>query len=478
MSAMLFTCQASASKYSPEGIYDPEIYHLDNGLRVILNPRHAARNVSIRLDVGIGNYDFPCEIQETPHFLEHLLFTGTSNHSETELDDIITQHGGYWNAATYDESTVYELDIYSEYSDVGLSTLNEIITDATITKENFILSKDIIYSELGGEPTTTESFLYRHGLVRSASSKVSRLFFNSSRVNCGNLDALKRVRHKNVLDAYNKYYVPNNMTLVVVGDFNSEKIKDQIKQLFGQQSKKNINRDIPRSDDFTQGPVNITGTFKPFLADEGKSLLAYRINGYGSPEYYKLIVVSSYLNERLYEVVRVQEGLSYSPEASIYADTNEGMLLVSAESKLDDIDKVMKLMDMEVNLLRDGNVSDEEINKTIRSELLGWAQGIESNSEIAEYYINSLDELNRYGKFLNQEDILESITPGEVRAVAKEYLDPSRMVYIKSTPTITKNQLYLLIGLLITLILFLAWKIYRRVSLRIGSNLKSVEETV
>ena len=59
-----------------------------------LKSRHGARNVAVRLDVGIGNYDFPCDEQETAHFLEHLLFTGTSQHTEIELDELITQHGG------------------------------------------------------------------------------------------------------------------------------------------------------------------------------------------------------------------------------------------------------------------------------------------------------------------------------------------------------------------------------------------------
>lgn len=63
-------------------------------MRVILNPRQNAHNVSIRLRVGIGNFDFSCEKLETAHFLEHLLFTGTSKHSESQLDEMIKQHGG------------------------------------------------------------------------------------------------------------------------------------------------------------------------------------------------------------------------------------------------------------------------------------------------------------------------------------------------------------------------------------------------
>ena len=80
----LLTCSnvLSASKFSPPGLYDVELITLDNGMDVILKPRAGAHTFSMRVWVGVGSQDFPCERQETPHFLEHLLFTGTSEHTE------------------------------------------------------------------------------------------------------------------------------------------------------------------------------------------------------------------------------------------------------------------------------------------------------------------------------------------------------------------------------------------------------------
>lgn len=162
ISGLTISADSLASKYTPEGLYDPAIYNLDNGLRVILNPRHGARNVAIRLDVGVGSFDFPCNKLDTAHFLEHLLFTGTTKHTESELDELMKQHGGDWNAYTYDESTVYEMDIFSEHTDVALETLSEIISNSVITEENFDLSRTIVYREMGGQPSIIRQFLYKH----------------------------------------------------------------------------------------------------------------------------------------------------------------------------------------------------------------------------------------------------------------------------------------------------------------------------
>jgi len=82
------------------------------------------------------------------------LFTGTSKHSESQLDEMIKQHGGEWNAFTYDESTVYEIDIFSEHAVLALNSLSEIISDTVITTENFDLSRTIIYRDMGGIPSS------------------------------------------------------------------------------------------------------------------------------------------------------------------------------------------------------------------------------------------------------------------------------------------------------------------------------------
>ena len=73
----------------PPGLYEVDHRLLDNGLRVILKPRSGAHTVALRVVVGIGQHDYDCGWQEIPHFLEHLLFAGTSRHSEAELDELV-----------------------------------------------------------------------------------------------------------------------------------------------------------------------------------------------------------------------------------------------------------------------------------------------------------------------------------------------------------------------------------------------------
>ena len=155
--AVLSAGSVMAGEYSPPGLYDVEHKVLTNGLRVILKARHGAHTVAFRVVVGVGQHDFECGWQEIPHFLEHLLFTGTSRYTEVGLDELIEQHGGDWNAYTYSEDTVYTLDIYGKYAMLGLDILHQIMTDSLLSSADVETSRGIVEREAGGRPSAIMS---------------------------------------------------------------------------------------------------------------------------------------------------------------------------------------------------------------------------------------------------------------------------------------------------------------------------------
>ena len=169
---LMFVLQpALGSQYSPPGLYEVEHLTLENGLDIILKQRPGAHTLSVRLWVGVGMQDFECEHQETPHFLEHLLFTGTSKYSEAELEHLVADHGGSWNAYTGNEETVYELNIYSRYPDLAINVLYEILTDSIISEENVQTSRDIIHREVGGKPSKIRQWFRLRGFGVNGTEK-------------------------------------------------------------------------------------------------------------------------------------------------------------------------------------------------------------------------------------------------------------------------------------------------------------------
>ena len=218
-----------AGAFSPPGLYDPETYVLENGLRVVLKPRHHSRSVSFRLAVGLGFWDFPCDKQELPHFIEHLLFAGTSRYGESELDAMVIRHGGYWNATTDSESTIYELEIHSRHALLGLDLLHHILTDAQFSQDQVELSRSIVHRESGGEPSALRQWLYRQGIGKTGFDK----YLAVTGYGCAGLPTAGTITRDELLAVKARYYVPEKMALVAVGDFDAGDMRERIADLFG-----------------------------------------------------------------------------------------------------------------------------------------------------------------------------------------------------------------------------------------------------
>jgi len=437
---------AAASEYTPDNLYHYQYIRLANGLDVFLKPRTGAHNVSIRMVVHVGTYNFPCGFKETPHFLEHLLFTGTSRHTESQLDALIEDNGGSWNAATGGEKTTYQVDIYDRYAYLGLDTLYEILTDSQLTPENIERSRAIITREAGGHPSALKRWLYRNGIGVGAQAKADELLW-PPKLNCKDLETAANITREDILRTRDQYYVPNNMALIVVGNFNAHTMLDHIKRNFGLLKPGLVPKSIP---DKVPTPVRrqVSGTFAPILGTEAHVALFYQTHGYDSQEVYPVILVNELMTQEMFKTLRVEKGLAYAPASDIGFDTNVGVLTLSSDASLSKVDVVEDAMLDVVNKIRTQGVSARELERIKRRVLLTYAQGYEDNSSIASHYASVWRRFEHDGRIVNLEENLNQVTPAELTRLLRARLDPSRVIIAISRPTLSYHSLYLCLGIL------------------------------
>ena len=436
-----------ASEYSPPGFYDVEHYVLDNGLRVMLKPRDSARSVAFRLVAGVGMNDYECGSKETPHFLEHLLFTGTSRHGENELNEMVEQHGGSWNAYTAAQETVYKLDIYSRHASFGLEVLYEILSDSLLSAEDMETSRGIIEREAGGRPSAIEQWMLRHGVGRSATGKALRKIFPEGNYLCDELEAVTHITRDDILEAFSTYYVPGNMTLIVVGDFDVDVMRHAIVNSFGTLSAGLLPerpfRIPPPSDEFGE----VEGTLEPLLGSDAEVGMVFRAVGVTSADFYTFYVLESYLDKRLYESIRVENGLAYSPASLLAARRDYGVFAVYADVDLEKQDQVLGLIRKEIERLH-MPLDAETVEQTKRKLLLQMVQGVETNSEVADYYVGSVFEYETNGGLDDEEARIEAVTVDDLHRVATKYLPLSRAVVVHEVPTLTYARFYTILSIL------------------------------
>ena len=459
---------AFASEYSQPGFYDVNHYVLDNGLHVILKPRHGARNVAIELNVDIGHLNFPCGKRETAHFLEHLLFTGTSSHSEVELDHLIESHGGSWNAETAGDYTLYSLQIFSKHLDTGIKTLHEIIVDSIISEENVEKSRKIVFRENGGKPSRLREWLYKNEIIQSATTKAINKVFPGMEYQCLGLDETTSITREDVLKAYRDYYIAANMTLAVVGDFELTTAKQLVEQTFGTMPKGSRggikSRPVPVS--FKPVADIIEGRWQPLVGSEATIYFIYRTSGLYSPHYYSIDVLESYFQTELYNQLRVEKGMAYAPSAYTYLYNDYGAFVLETDSDLNDIEQNIELIRQAIAEYQQGKLDERRLEDVKQKILLNSARGYESNASFSEYYALTIEDIKRYGKYENYEDHIEKVSIEAIHDATTAYFHDDNMVVAVVRPTFTYTQFYLLTMAMMILVLVVGWRLVQKIRRR------------
>lgn len=200
---------------------------LDNGLRVVLIPHHANAMVASAFIVGAGVVDEGPAASGASHFLEHLLFDGTATRSQRQLYDDVDRLGAYNNATTREDHTLFTLLVAKEHAEAGLTIQADMLFRSTIPAESFEKERKIVLEELArdrSDPAYDQNAAFRAQAY--AGTPIARPVL-------GTEASLAGITREQVLAYYKKRYVPANMTLLVMGDFEIPEMLAIVGRTFG-----------------------------------------------------------------------------------------------------------------------------------------------------------------------------------------------------------------------------------------------------
>ena len=205
-------------------------YHeetLSNGLRVILVEHHANPMICFSTVVGAGVVHEPAHMNGSSHFLEHLLFNGTATRTQRELYDEVDLYGGYNNATTREDHTLYMMLIQTEFAERGLDIQADMLLNSILPDEKFEKEKGIVLEELAqdkGRPGYMVTRAFREFAYAGTRAEKSVL---------GTEESISSLKRDDVYAYYKSRYVPNNMTVVVMGDFVIPEMLELVRSKFG-----------------------------------------------------------------------------------------------------------------------------------------------------------------------------------------------------------------------------------------------------
>ncbi len=203
-------------------------FELENGLKVFLYERHSPPLLNLVFAFDLGTKNESDETNGLVHILEHyILFRGTESRTGEEIGRDIRVHGAYFNAHTSHDLATFELSLPSEHAEFALQNQKEILFQMDIVQEELDKEKQIILEEL--------SQIRDDPLKRSAALIYQNVFQNHpyQRPIYGKKEVIEGASAEKIQEFYDKYFVPANCALAVVGDFTIEEMEERINSLFG-----------------------------------------------------------------------------------------------------------------------------------------------------------------------------------------------------------------------------------------------------
>ncbi len=210
------------------GVFNPETFTLENGLRVVVIANHRLPVVTQMIWYRVGSADDPPGKSGLAHFLEHLMFKGTKTMAPREFSRLLARNGGRENAFTTNDSTAYYQTVAADRLELIMKLEADRMANLVLTDKDVLPERDVILEE-------RRSRIDNHPAALLNEQMGAALFLNHPyRVPIiGWKHEIERLSTEDALGFYRRFYAPNNAILIVAGDITAEKLRPLAEKYYG-----------------------------------------------------------------------------------------------------------------------------------------------------------------------------------------------------------------------------------------------------
>ena len=407
----------------PAGV---RVHRLDNGLELIIREDASAPVVSVQAWARAGSIHEGSWLGAgLSHVLEHMLFKGTSTRGAGRIDQEVQAAGGYMNAYTSFDRTVYWINVPDSGATTAIDILCDIFQNATLPADELEKELDVIRREMDmgeDDPGRRSS----KGLFSAAYTKSPYRY-----PVIGLLELFNRITRDDLLAYYRAHYAPNNCFLVVVGNVQADAVIEQVRKAYeGTQARTiPVNYLLPE-------PRQMSPREELELApvEHAHFHLGWHIPDLTHPDIPVLDVLSTVLgggrSSRLYQAVRERHALTHSVSAWIYTPGLSGLFGVSGVCDGGRFPEAQTAILRELARITREPVSAAELAKAVKQFTVGTL----SSRKTMEGQAQDLG-----GNWIATQDLhfserylaaVRAVTPDDLIRVARTYLrDDNRTVF-------------------------------------------------
>ena len=390
-----------------------EGYTLPNGLQLLLKPGTERGHVAIRLVVGVGLDDFPCEQKELPHLLEHLLFSGIDGGGEGELEDRMQALGGEWNAYTSNADTTFVIEAPAQNQRKVLDLLLAIITRTELSDANIAAAKRVVEREDGGHYSHLQRLLDRQDLGHTASRQLAV----ELGLKCAERAEVEHLTRDQLQALRQSWYAPNNMTLIIVGDLD-KLLPAYLERTYGQLDPVDPT-EHPALPAIQHAAASQRELIHGWVGDSAKLhwLFPEPVLDEQHDETYDLL--KDYLDWALYRELRLKHGLSYGPFSEREVLGGVGFLSLNADLEREDLPEAEHvLQELQAQLLKNG-LDPTVFARLKQAAIARQAWAVQGNSALADYYWSAAADYNN-GHFSDPAKRIKAVSLDQTNQALRE----------------------------------------------------------
>ncbi len=428
------TISSSAIPSIPPGV---TLTTLENGLTIIVREDHNAPVVSAQAWCGAGSiHEGRWLGAGLSHVLEHMLFKGTTTRPGSRIDQEVQEAGGYMNAYTSFDRTVYHIDVPNTGAVKAIDILCDIMQNASLPPEDLAKELDVIRREMD---------MGQDDPGRRASRRLFEVAYTKSPYRftiIGYLDIFNELKPENIRDYYTEKYAPNNVFYVVAGDVKNADVVAQIKAAYS----KTKSRAMPP----VIVPLEPKQTGERTIIEEAVIELGHVHFAWHIPELRHAdipvldvlaVLLGSGRSSRLFQQVREQQGVVHHVDAWTYSPGLPGLFGVSAVIDGDKFESARDAILAEIEKVKLNSVSADELKKAVKqfiSATLSARKTMEGQAQNLGGNWLAANDLNFSERYLAA---VKNVTTDDVQRVANTYLSPENRTLYALLPEGTSPKL-------------------------------------
>jgi zinc protease len=415
-----------------EGIWRESVerYTLPNGLTVLLKRDGAAPVSSVQVWVKTGSIHEGAHLGAgLSHYLEHMLFKGTERRAGREISATVQAHGGYINAYTTFDRTVYYIDVPGEHTGVAIDLLADAVLHSTLPAEEVAKERDVILREIDM-------------CLDDPDQRLSQALFETAyrahpyrQPIIGHREVFAATSRDDLLAYYRARYVPNNLVLVIVGDFDPAATRASIATHFGSASRARLAPVLVPDE-----PAQLARRDRHLGEDVqvSRAGLGWQIPGLTHPDTPALDMLAMVLGHGdssiLWQAIREKARLVHTVDAMSWSPGTSGLFYVSYLADPDKRVAAEQAILRELGRVAARGISVAALAKAVRQAVTSEVNmrktmsGQASRLGAGEVVVGDIHYTRQYF------ERLFALTPRRLQEVMRTYLVPDKLTVVSSNP--------------------------------------------